>query len=214
MDQPISSQPPAEERRPRALGLPAVAGLVLGAALLSLAAALWLNRPPGEGSAEVRFARDMIAHHEQAVEMALIMRDRAADETVRVLADDIILTQQNQSGRMAGWLEVWGRPFAGEEAPMAGHAEAMGMAPQGEVNALRTLPVAEAEARFLQLMITHHEGGVVMARAALDAGARPEVQRLAESIVRGQQQENELMRGLLAARGAEAPPPLATDHEH
>lgn len=212
MDQPISSQPAAEGRRPIARGLPAVAGLALGAALLALA--LWAGRPPGEGSAEVRFARDMIAHHEQAVEMALIMRDRAVDETVRVLADDIILTQQSQGGRMAGWLEVWGRPFAGAEAPMAGHGAAMGMAPQGEINALRTLPAAEAETRFLQLMISHHEGGVIMAQAALDAGARPEVERLAEAIVRGQRQENELMRGLLAARGAEGPPPLAADHDH
>lgn len=214
MEQPIVSvsQPAAEGRPPIAIGLPTVAGLVAGAMLLVLAAALLAGRPPGEGSVEVRFARDMITHHEQAVEMALIIRERAEDETVRVLADDIILTQQNQAGRMAGWLEVWGRPFASEEAPMSGHAAAMGMAPQSEVNALRTLPVAEAETRFLQLMITHHEGGVIMAQDVLDAGARPEVERLAEAMIRGQRQENELMRSLLAARGAEAPPPLAPHH--
>lgn len=203
---------PGAERRPFPLSARTL--LVIGLAALALlpAVMLWLTRPPGEGSPEVRFARDMITHHEQAVELALIMRERAADETLRILADDIILTQQNQAGRMAGWLESWGRDFAGQEAPMGGQPEAMGMAPQAEVNALRTLPPAEAEVRFLQLMITHHEGGVMMAEAALAQPVRPEVERLATAIVNGQQQEIALMGDLLAARGAEPPPPLAEHH--
>lgn len=203
-----------EGRRPFALGLPAMLGLALGALLLSLALIFWATRLPAEGSAEVRFARDMIAHHEQAVEMALIIRDRATDETVRILANDIILTQQNQAGRMAGWLEVWGRPFAGLEPPMGGMREMMGMAPQSAINALATLPVAEAETSFLQLMVTHHEGGVMMAEATLKSRVRPEVERLAESIVVGQAQEIDLMRQLLEARGAKLPPPLMTTHDH
>lgn len=213
MDQSITSPQYDERPGPPGVRSAAIVGIVLGALILSLAAALWVNRAPGEGSAEVRFVRDMMAHHEQAVEMALAMRDRATDETLRALANDIILTQQSQSGRMAGWLELWGRPFGSEEAPMGGRRDAMGMAPQGAVNSLQTLPVAEAEARFLQLMITHHEGGVVMAQHALDAGVRPEVERLASAIVNGQQQEVDQMRQMLVARGAEPPPPLAA-HDH
>lgn len=214
MQQPTLSPTLSDENRPFTLGLPALIGLVLGALLLPLTVALWVSRPPAEESAEVRFARDMMAHHEQAVEMALIMRDRSTDETVRILANDIILTQQNQSGRMAGWLEIWGHALGGEAAPMGGRRDSMGMAAQGAVNSLQTLPVAEAETRFLQLMVTHHEGGVMMAEATLKAGVRPEVKRMAESMVNGQQAEIEQMRQMLAARGADAPPPLATLHEH
>jgi uncharacterized protein (DUF305 family) len=194
-------------------GFMAIIGLVLAVLLLAVAVALWVSYSPAEGSAEVSFARDMIAHHEQAVEMALIMRDRAADETIRILADDIILTQQNQSGRMSGWLEIWGRPPGTEEPPMGGRRDTMGMAPQVAVNDLRTLPVAEAEVRFLQLMITHHEGGVLMADAALRHNVRPEVRRLAEAIVAAQQTEINQMRHMLDERGAESPEPIG-GHDH
>lgn len=188
---------------------------LLAASLLAALAALWLGRPPGEGSAEVRFVRDMIAHHEQAIEMALAVRDRTGDETLRAFATDIILTQQSQIGRMSGWLEVWGLPFAGEEAPMEGMGQMMGMAAQGDVNALATLPLPEAEVRFLQLMTSHHEGALFMAEDVLAASPRPEVARLAEAVLRGQEGEIGLMREMLALRGAEPPAPLERmDHGH
>ena len=189
---------------------------LLAAGLLAALVALWLGRPPGEGSAEVRFVRDMIAHHEQAVEMALLIRDRTADEALRAFATDIILTQQSQIGRMSGWLDAWGVPFAGAEAPMQGMGQMMGMAAQQDVNALATLPLPEAEVRFLQLMTTHHEGALFMAEDLLAAPRpRPEVVRLAEAVLRGQQGEIDLMREMLAMRGAEPPPPLQRmDHGH
>ena len=63
-----------------------------GAALTALLVA----RPPGDGSPEAGFARDMIVHHAQAVEMAEIVRDRTESEQIEILATDIVLTQQAQ----------------------------------------------------------------------------------------------------------------------
>lgn len=189
--------------------------VLLGLALLAVAVGVWRTRPPAEGSAEVGFVRDMIEHHEQAVEMALIIRDRSSDEVLRAFATDIILTQQGQIGRMTGWLEAWGRPFAGVEAPMGGMGAMMGMAPQSEVNALRELPVAEAEVRFLQLMTTHHQGALQMAEDVLAARPHALVADLATAVLRGQQAEIAFMAELLALRGAEPPPPLPPmDHGH
>jgi uncharacterized protein (DUF305 family) len=197
-------------RRPSSI----VIGL-LAVGLLAALAALWLGRPPSEGSAEVRFVRDMIAHHEQAIEMALPIRDRTADEALRAFATDIILTQQGQIGRMSGWLELWGLPFAGVEAPMDGMGQMMGMAAQEDVNALATLPLPEAEVRFLQLMTTHHEGALFMAEDVLAARPTPEVARLAEAVLRGQEGEIGLMREMLAMRGAEPPASLQRmEHGH
>lgn len=198
--------PTAAPRRP-GLGPTVLAALLL-AALLALATGWWLTRPPGEGSPEVAFARDMSYHHEQAVELALIIRDRTADDSLRTLATDIVLTQQAQIGQMGGWLEAWGRPLAGAEAPMQGMGLMMGMAAQSDVNALRELPLAEAEVSFLQLMLRHHQGGVFMAEDVLKATGRPEVKRLAQAIVAGQQNEIGLMREMLALRGAAALPDL------
>ena len=177
-----------------------VLGLVLGRAL---------EMRLGEGSPEVVFARDMIAHHEQAVEMALILRDRTTDSTLRDYALDIILTQQGQVGQMQGWLSSYGVPLVGANPPMRGQGEMMGMAKRADVNALRTVSVPQLEVRFLQLMITHHEGGVMMAHDVLDRTRRPEVRRLAQSVVDGQTAEIRFMEGLLKARGGTRPEPLS-----
>jgi uncharacterized protein (DUF305 family) len=74
---------------------------------------------PGENSPEVGFARDMMTHHAQAVDMATVLRDRTADTEMRQLALDIMLTQQAQIGQMQGWLNVWGYPIASIEPAMA-----------------------------------------------------------------------------------------------
>ncbi|MFD9604547.1 DUF305 domain-containing protein [Streptomyces sp. NBC_01224] len=77
-------------------------------------------RTPAVDSADAGFARDMAVHHQQAVEMSFIVRDRTKDEEVRRLAYDIANTQANQRGMMLGWLDLWELPkaAAGQE-PMA-----------------------------------------------------------------------------------------------
>lgn len=162
---------------------------------------------PAEGSAEAKFARAMSTHHAQAVEMSLNLRDRTTNPELRTLMLDIILTQQNQIGQMTGWLNIWGLPF---NAPSAAehtnhgteHASThmLGMAAQHDVNSLKTLPISEAEVVFLKLMIVHHEGGIKMAEEAVASATRPEVRRLAEAIVRSQQNEIDFMQSLLAQR--------------
>ncbi|MGW1767972.1 DUF305 domain-containing protein [Streptomyces sp. NPDC002073] len=75
---------------------------------------------PDGDSADAGFARDMSVHHQQAVEMSFIVRDRTADPEVRRLAYDIANTQANQRGMMLGWLDMWSLPkVAPAQEPMA-----------------------------------------------------------------------------------------------
>jgi len=74
--------------------------------------------PPSTMSAEAGFARDMQEHHNQAVELALIVRDRTDDPDTRLLAYDIATSQSQQSGQMFGWLAEWGLPQAPAEPSM------------------------------------------------------------------------------------------------
>lgn len=185
---------------------------VLGLLLVGLLTVLVWNRLPfNRGRADVTFARDMAAHHQQAVDMALILRDRVEPQEgeLRLFLIDMMLTQQTQIGQMQGWLTVWGAPLAGAEPVMDGMGEEMGMASQEQVNALRHLPQAEAEVLFFQLMIRHHQGGVMMAESILQQSPRSEVARLAQSIVASQQSEIEYMTKLLQERGAEPLPSVA-----
>ena len=203
-----SVRPPRSESVCRRV-LPLVALGVLAALGLGLALAatsgLRVTRFPDDHSAEVGFARDMMVHHAQAVEMAEIARDRTADPDLRLLATDVALTQQAQIGQILGWLDVWGLGPTGDEPAMAwmGHPTTglmPGMASPEEVARLNEVPADEADASFLRLMIRHHQAGVDMARAALERTSRPEVRRLAASIVQGQASEIKAMEELLARR--------------
>jgi uncharacterized protein (DUF305 family) len=163
---------------------------------------------PLEGSPEVTFARDMRAHHEQAVDMSLRILTRTSDQELRLFATDILLTQQNQAGQMTAWLTLWGRAQSGSSAPMAGMQGMMGMASAAQVQQISTLPVSDAQILFLQLMYRHHEGGIRMAQTALDGNPRSEVARLASGIVNGQRVELKVIESLLRRFGGALPAPL------
>src|SRR5690242_5851457 len=96
--------------------------LILGLAALVLAimgvTAVESGRPPSDTSLEAGFARDMMVHHDQAVTMAMLIRDRTEDPVLRSVATDMVLTQQNQIGQMFGWLNVWGLPATGTQPAM------------------------------------------------------------------------------------------------
>lgn len=169
---------------------------------------------PAADSADAGFARDMAVHHQQAVEMAYIVRDRTADEDIRRLAYDIAQTQANQRGMLLGWLDLWGLPKISPDGYMAwmrsghgGHqpkdgALMPGMATATELDRLGELEGDQAEILFLQLMIDHHVGGIDMARACASQCEVDTEQKLARAMVEGQQSETELMTSLLEERGA------------
>jgi uncharacterized protein (DUF305 family) len=175
---------------------------------------------PADDSADAGFARDMMVHHAQAVQMAEIVRDKTQSEEIRTLAADIALNQQAQIGQMQGWLAVWGLSPTGTAPAMSwmGHpieGRMPGMASPEDLDNLQQAAPEEADTLFLQLMIPHHEAAIPMAEAVLKETDRPEVERLAGAIAASQQGEIQLMQGLLNQRGVpteDASTP--SDHSH
>lgn len=189
--------------------------VVLGLVMGFLMSKLLVQNKPSSDSVEAGFSRDMVIHHRQAVEMALIIRDKSSDEDVRTLAYDIVNTQGVQSGMLIGWLQLWGLPQATSAEPMAwmasshskmGHSSSNkasvmpGMATDEELVALRSSDGVDAEKQFLRLMIKHHQGGVDMAQGVLAVSKQPDVKGLAQTIVSGQKAEIDLMSKLLKLR--------------
>ncbi|MBC7268819.1 MAG: DUF305 domain-containing protein [Streptomyces sp.] len=173
--------------------------------------------PPAADSADAGFARDMAVHHQQAVEMSYIVRDRTDDEDVRRLAYDIAQTQASQRGMLLGWLDLWGLPKVSADPPMTwmgmgsmppGEDGALlpGMATNTELKKLGGLNGRQAEVFFLQLMTDHHKGGVHMAEACVDKCAVGVEKQLARGMVEGQQSEMALMADMLEERGAKPQP--------
>ncbi|MFD5312554.1 DUF305 domain-containing protein [Streptomyces ardesiacus] len=168
---------------------------------------------PAAGSADAGFARDMSVHHQQAVEMSYVVRDRTDDEEVRRLAYDIAQTQANQRGMLIGWLDLWALPKVSSDPPMtwmgmgdapsAGEGSLMpGMATDAEMDKLGTLNGKQAEVYYLQLMTEHHKGGVHMAEGCVERCTVGVEKRLARGMVESQESEIRLMADLLAERGA------------
>ena len=188
------------------------------------------SHSPGDSSAAAGFARDMTDHHAQAVDMATIIGQRTQSSDIRSLATDIALTQTNQMGQMQGWLNQWnlslgrtgppmtwmtpsgmGMHYASGASTRAVDPALMrplpdgrmpGMATAAQINQLRTLPVDKADVLFLQLMIKHHQAGIAMAQMAEQLTREPVVDRLAATMITGQQGEITQMTQMLAARGA------------
>ncbi|WP_370325965.1 DUF305 domain-containing protein [Euzebya sp.] len=178
-----------------------VVALLVGAAVATVVVG---RTTPGDRSPEAGFARDMSAHHAQAVEMAGIILGAAPSQEIGILAEDIMLSQQAQIGQMQAWLDLWMLPAAGSEAPMTWMGMAgMPMAGMGSQSELRELAQAsgvEAERRFLQLMIAHHRGGVGMAEAVLSRSDHQVVRELASAIITSQASEIAQMEQLLDRR--------------
>ncbi|MFD9985065.1 DUF305 domain-containing protein [Streptomyces massasporeus] len=198
-------------------------GLIAGAAAAALVAAGAITyavagddgggRTPSAESADAGFARDMAVHHQQAVEMSYIVRDRTKDEDVRRLAYDIAQTQANQRGMMLGWLDLWGLPKVSSEPPMtwmdmggmaSGKDGALmpGMATNSEMKKLGELDGKQAEVFYLQLMTDHHKGGIHMAEGCVTKCQVGVEKRLAQGMVDAQQSEISLMADMLKERGA------------
>jgi uncharacterized protein (DUF305 family) len=75
-------------------------------------------------------------------------------------------------------------------------------------------PSTEADARFMSAMIGHHAQALVMAGWAPTHGASASVQRLAERITSGQQDEIVTMEQWLRDRGQPVPDGHHPDHGH
>ncbi|MFK0153756.1 DUF305 domain-containing protein [Streptomyces sp. NPDC090493] len=168
---------------------------------------------PSADGADAGFARDMAVHHQQAVEMSYIIRDRTKNTEARRLAYDIAQTQANQRGMLLGWLTLWDLPKVSAKPPMSwmgmgdmperGDGSLMpGMATDTELKKLGTLNGKQAEIFYLQLMTDHHKGGIHMAEGCVAKCTVAVEKSLAQGMVDAQQSELATMKQMLTERGA------------
>ena len=152
--------------------------------------------------ADVEFTQNMIAHHEQAVEMAALAEERADSAEVQRLAEQIEAAQQPEIEMMKEWLESWGEEPLGEEdmdhGDMDGQdSSGMGMMSSDDMAELGAATGAEFDRLFLEMMIEHHRGAIEMAMEVEDAGSLPEVLELAATVIETQEAEVDEMERLL-----------------
>lgn len=148
---------------------------------------------------DLRFIDGMILHHQGAINMAESVLENSSREEMKELANAIIAAQQQEITQMQEWRQAW-YPDA-DPSPMMYHAEMnhmMPMTPDAQAAMMMNVDLGSADdefdLRFLNAMIPHHEGALVMAERVLENSDRPELQELAQTILTSQQQEIEQMQ--------------------
>ncbi|WP_328744996.1 DUF305 domain-containing protein [Streptomyces sp. NBC_00285] len=145
-------------------------------------------------SADVSYARMMIEHHAQALELTELAPERAESAKLKALAERISAAQGPEIDAMRAWLKEHGRPGksgAHEHAPMPG------MATEAQVKKLRAAKGAAFDQLFLTLMITHHEGAITMATDVKGQGNNIRIEEMADDVVAQQTSEINRMRSML-----------------
>jgi uncharacterized protein (DUF305 family) len=153
-----------------------------------------MNLGPADADYDLRFIDAMIPHHEGGVVMGKEALQKSKRPEIQKLATDIIKAQDQEITKMKQWRKQW-YPKA-SPAAMAWHTEMghmMPMSAEQKQSMMMSMDLGTADAtfdlRFLDAMIPHHEGAVVMANDALSKSKRPEIKTLAEAIISSQQAE-------------------------
>lgn len=132
------------------------------------------------------FILAMIPHHEEAITTSQEILKVSETQEVRSLAEDIIQAQEKEVTEMKTWYFEWFE----EEYKDNGQYKAM-------MPSLAGKTPQEAEQAYLQGMIGHHEGAVVMAEQILKITKQEELKQLGNTIIFTQNQEIEMIKGLL-----------------
>ena len=155
-------------------------------------------------AADVRFMQGMIGHHAQAVEMTALVASRTTSDAMRSLARRIEVSQADEITMMQRWLEARGQERPGPHAHHAAGATLMpGMLTPAEMDRLAAATGAAFDRLFLEGMIKHHEGALVMVKelfATPGAGQESEIFAFASDVDADQRMEIDRMRGMLKER--------------
>jgi len=209
--EPVALMPGVRVSRRVRIALIAIGAVVL--LLIGYGAGLLIPRltAPDDASPEAGFARDMSAHHSQAVEMGMIAFQKASRPEVRTLGGDIALTQQAQVGIMQTWLKDWGLGPNSTQTPMSWMPDGQrslngnlmpGMATREEIQKLQNATGTEVDILFCQYMLRHHIGGIHMVDGILAQTDDPQVRQLAQGMKDGQSKEIQALRSLLEDLGS------------
>jgi uncharacterized protein (DUF305 family) len=165
---------------------------------------------------DVRFMQDMIVHHQQAVDMTALVKERTNRTALVDAARRIDASQADEIAFMRKWLRDRGQaaanpaadamhamhpmPATAPMAGMTGAAATMGMATPEQMAALTAASGPEFDRQFLERMITHHEGAVNMAQGLLKRGgsaADPMLFEFVNGVINEQKAEIKRMTALL-----------------
>lgn len=163
--------------------------------------------------ADVRFMQRMIPHHAQALAMTALAGGRTTNDAIRLMAERIDVSQRDEIARMERWLAPRGETVP-EAVALHTHRASdttttpmPGMLTPAELARLRAASGTEFDRLFLEFMIRHHDGALVMVSelfATDGAGQELDIFRFASDVDADQRAEIRRMRQMLRQLSAQA----------
>jgi uncharacterized protein (DUF305 family) len=161
---------------------------------------------PPRSPKDVEFMQGMIMHHAQAVEMTALIEASTQNKELRLLGARISHSQSEEIGFMKRWLQARGEPTEMPKASMPGMDMPQqpmlmpGMLTPKQMAALRKAKDKEFDRLFLEGMIQHHGGALIMVKDLFDtagAGQDAELFNFTTDIDSGQRAEIRIMQNML-----------------
>ena len=155
-------------------------------------------------AADVQFMQGMISHHAQALEMTALLYDRSSWQDIRMLAQRIDVSQADEINMMQDWLVVRDEGMAEHHAH--GTMLMPGMLTPDQMAELAAATESDFDRLFLEYMIMHHHGAVVMVEdlfASPGAAQESQIFNFASDVIADQSMEitrMRRMRGMLEDR--------------
>jgi len=160
---------------------------------------------PDHVDADVTFMLDMIDHHSQALVMTGYVKARTDDRDIRLLAERMEVSQEDEIDQMARWLQDRAQPLRenGHDGHGAGH-EMPGMLTEEQLAKLEAAKGDAFDTLFLEYMIQHHEGALQMVQDLYKAGGGQEasIGQFASHVEGDQGIEIARMQSMLAERAS------------
>ena len=150
--------------------------------------------------ADVSFMQGMIVHHQQAVDMAKLVRQRTNNEAVLKTADRIEAGQKDEMDFMRTWLEDRNLDVAMQGMGHAHHTM-KGMASPEQMRELAAANGTAFDRLFLELMVAHHLGAVDMVdelHGVSGSAYDPVMYEFTNDVVSDQRSEIDRMNATLA----------------
>jgi uncharacterized protein (DUF305 family) len=159
------------------------------------------GQPAAHNAADVAFARNMLPHHQQGVELAAMVPAHTTNPDLRVIAAHIGADQQAEIQTLNLLLAQWHEEAHPDGGDHVGHEgmPMMGMVDQNTINELQSLDGASFDTLWAKSMISHHQGAVKMAQDEITNGQCVDAIHVAKLIVEAQQREIATMTHLISA---------------
>ena len=155
------------------------------------------GQPAGYNADDVAFATNMIPHHQQAVELSVMVPDRSTNAQLVALAKQISAAQQSEINVMKVFLVQWNENPDTNSGHSGHGSTARGMVDEATMTKLTSLNGAEFDRLWLEAMISHHQGAIEMAKAEIANGDNVDAKTLATNIVTTQEAEIGQMKQML-----------------